>query len=162
GESSGVVPSREWKAGQSREPWYPGETVIAGIGQGYWVTTALQMARGIAAIANGGELHPLRLLAEKRPGYDAPLLPLPARPAAPPPPWPAARPTAWLARPAPRSASAAAAAPAWIRARCPTTCATRPCSRAMPRPRIRPSPWWWWSSTAATAAPPRRRSRAGS
>lgn len=81
GETSGIVPSREWKAGQRSEPWYPGETVIAGIGQGYWVATALQMARGTAAIANGGSLHPLRLVAERRTGYDAPWLPLPAQPA---------------------------------------------------------------------------------
>ncbi len=81
GESAGIVPSREWKAKNSREPWYPGETVIAGIGQGYWVATALQMARGTAAIANGGRLHPLRLVAERRTGYDAPWSPLPAAPA---------------------------------------------------------------------------------
>ena len=82
GETSGIVPSREWKAGQSREPWYPGETVISGIGQGYWVATALQMARGTAAIANGGDLYPLRLVSEQRSGYDAPWLP---QSAAPPP-----------------------------------------------------------------------------
>ena len=82
GETAGIVPSREWKSGRSREPWYPGETVIAGIGQGYWVATALQLARGTAAIANGGTLHPLRLVAERRTGYDAPWQPLP-RPTAP-------------------------------------------------------------------------------
>ncbi|MGY0612805.1 penicillin-binding protein 2 [Luteimonas sp. A501] len=82
GETSGIVPSREWKLGNSREPWYPGETVIAGIGQGYWVATALQMARGTAAIANGGMLHPLRLAAERRSGYDLPWAPLAAAPAA--------------------------------------------------------------------------------
>ncbi|QDW66969.1 penicillin-binding protein 2 [Luteimonas granuli] len=81
GETAGIVPSREWKAGNSREPWYPGETVIAGIGQGYWVATALQMARATAAIANGGTLYPLRLAAERRTGYDAPWTPLPAAPA---------------------------------------------------------------------------------
>ena len=72
GENAGVVPSREWKAGQGSEPWYPGETVIAGIGQGYWIATALQLARGTAAIANGGQLHPLSLLAARRDGYDQP------------------------------------------------------------------------------------------
>ena len=72
GENAGVVPSREWKAGQSNEPWYPGETVIAGIGQGYWIATALQLARGTAAIANGGELYPLSLVAARRDGYDRP------------------------------------------------------------------------------------------
>nr|WP_149195800.1 penicillin-binding protein 2 [Luteimonas suaedae] len=72
GENPGVVPSPQWKAGHSPEPWYPGETVIAGIGQGYWIATALQLARGTAAIANGGELHPLRLVASRREGYDQP------------------------------------------------------------------------------------------
>ncbi|GGJ97961.1 penicillin-binding protein 2 [Luteimonas terricola] len=81
GETSGIVPSREWKLRNSREPWYPGETVIAGIGQGYWVATALQMARGTAAIANGGDLHPLRLVAERRSGYDVPWVPLAMAPA---------------------------------------------------------------------------------
>lgn len=72
GETSGIVPSPQWKAGRTHEPWYPGETVIAGIGQGYWVATALQLARATAAIANGGELHRLHLLARRRDGYDAP------------------------------------------------------------------------------------------
>ncbi|NZA27163.1 penicillin-binding protein 2, partial [Luteimonas sp. SJ-92] len=72
GENAGVVPSPQWKAGRSPEPWYPGETVIAGIGQGYWIATALQLARGTAAIANGGELHPLRLVSGMREGYDQP------------------------------------------------------------------------------------------
>ncbi|MBJ6981610.1 penicillin-binding protein 2 [Luteimonas sp. MC1572] len=81
GETSGIVPSPEWKASRTSEPWYPGETVIAGIGQGYWVATALQLARGTAAIANGGTLHPLRLVAERRLAYDAPWTPLPRLPA---------------------------------------------------------------------------------
>ncbi len=72
GETSGIVPSPEWKAANSREPWYVGETVIAGIGQGYWVASALQLARGTAAIANGGDLHLLRLVAQRRIGYDQP------------------------------------------------------------------------------------------
>lgn len=81
GENAGVVPSPEWKAGRSREPWYPGETVIAGIGQGYWIATSLQLARATAAIANGGDLHELRLVAERRTGYDAQWASLPAAPA---------------------------------------------------------------------------------
>src|SRR5690554_1273 len=72
GENDGIVPSPEWKRGHSSEPWYPGETVIAGIGQGYWITTALQLARSTAAIANGGQLHPLSLVAGHREGYDQP------------------------------------------------------------------------------------------
>ena len=54
GENPGIVPSPEWKAKHSKEPWYVGETVIAGIGQGYWKVTLLQFARGVAALANNG------------------------------------------------------------------------------------------------------------
>ena len=77
GEKAGIVPSPQWKAGQSREPWYPGETVIAGIGQGYWVATGLQLARTTAAIANAGMLRRLHLVAERRDGYKAAWKPLP-------------------------------------------------------------------------------------
>lgn len=77
GEKTGVVPSRPWKAGNREEPWYPGETVIAGIGQGYWIATSLQLGRSTAAIANGGDLYPLRLVESRRDGYDADWVPLP-------------------------------------------------------------------------------------
>ena len=77
GENSGVVPSPEWKAKRTKEPWYPGETVISGIGQGYWVATTLQLARGVAAIANGGRLVRPHLAASRRDGYAAPWTPLP-------------------------------------------------------------------------------------
>ncbi|MDQ3269290.1 MAG: penicillin-binding protein 2, partial [Pseudomonadota bacterium] len=77
GEKSGVVPSRPWKAANRAEPWYPGETVIAGIGQGYWISTSLQLGRSTAAIANGGDLHPLRLVEARRDGYAADWMPLP-------------------------------------------------------------------------------------
>lgn len=80
GENAGVVPSPEWKRGRTREPWYPGETVIAGIGQGYWIATALQLARGTAAIADNGVLRRLHLVAARRDGYNAPWAPL-AQPA---------------------------------------------------------------------------------
>ena len=72
GETAGIVPSPRFKATRSREPWYAGETVIAGIGQGYWIATALQLARGTAAIASGGDLHTLHLAAERRDGFDTP------------------------------------------------------------------------------------------
>jgi penicillin-binding protein 2 len=77
GENAGIVPSPEWKRGRSREPWYVGETVIAGIGQGYWISTALQLARGTAALADQGRLRRLHLVRERRDGYNAPWAPLP-------------------------------------------------------------------------------------
>lgn len=80
GENAGVVPSPQWKAKNSSEPWYPGETVIAGIGQGYWIVTPLQLAQGTAAIAVGGERHRLHLLREQREGYDAPWRAVPQPP----------------------------------------------------------------------------------
>jgi penicillin-binding protein 2 len=72
GETGGVVPSPAWKAKRSHEPWYPGETVISGIGQGYWVVTALQLARGTAALANGGRLLRPHLVSATRSAYNAP------------------------------------------------------------------------------------------
>ncbi len=54
GEGSGVLPSRSWKRARFNQPWYPGETVIAGIGQGYWVVTPLQLANGLATLAARG------------------------------------------------------------------------------------------------------------
>jgi penicillin-binding protein 2 len=54
GESSGLLPSRDWKKRRWNKIWYPGETVIAGIGQGYHLTTPLQLATATAMLANGG------------------------------------------------------------------------------------------------------------
>jgi len=69
GENAGVLPSRAWKRGQFGEPWYPGETVIAGIGQGFNVVTPLQLANAAATLANGGTRFMPRLLyASKRAG----------------------------------------------------------------------------------------------
>lgn len=72
GERSGAVPSPEDKAKHSKEPWYPGETVNAGIGQGSWVATTLQLVRGTAAIADGGNLRRPHLVAARRDGYQLP------------------------------------------------------------------------------------------
>jgi penicillin-binding protein 2 len=54
GEKAGLVPTPEWKRAARGEVWHQGETVIAGIGQGYLLTTPLQLAVMTARIANGG------------------------------------------------------------------------------------------------------------
>jgi len=51
---SGLIPDRNWKEAFKGESWYPGETLIAGIGQGYISTTPLQLAVMTARLANGG------------------------------------------------------------------------------------------------------------
>jgi penicillin-binding protein 2 len=59
GEKAGLVPSREWKRGafsqREDQVWFPGETVITGIGQGYLLATPLQLAHAAAAIAARGK-----------------------------------------------------------------------------------------------------------
>src|SRR5512135_2813284 len=62
GESPGLLPSRDWKQRRWKKEWYPGETVIAGIGQGYHLTTPLQLAAATAMIANGGKQIEPRLV----------------------------------------------------------------------------------------------------
>jgi penicillin-binding protein 2 len=53
-ERKGLVPTRDWKKAAMGDVWHPGETVITGIGQGYVLTTPLQLAVMTARIANGG------------------------------------------------------------------------------------------------------------
>ena len=54
GEKAGLVPSDKWKRGAIGTPWQLGETLIAGIGQGYILTTPLQLAVMTARLVNGG------------------------------------------------------------------------------------------------------------
>ncbi len=67
GEGKGILPSRQWKEAVHEQPWYPGETVIAGIGQGFNVVTPLQLANAVAALVNGGVLYTPRLLYAAKP-----------------------------------------------------------------------------------------------
>ncbi|MCN4143727.1 MAG: penicillin-binding protein 2 [Thiohalomonas sp.] len=55
GERSGLMPSKEWKKRVRNQVWFPGETVIAGIGQGYVLVTPIQLALATATLANGGQ-----------------------------------------------------------------------------------------------------------
>ncbi|MGH1540915.1 MAG: penicillin-binding protein 2 [Arenicella sp.] len=62
GEPNGLVPSKRWKKKARNTVWYPGETVIAGIGQGYMLTTPIQLAAVTATLANRGMRIPPRLV----------------------------------------------------------------------------------------------------
>ncbi len=55
-EKVGTSPSREWKSKTFKKPWYDGETIVTGIGQGYVSVTPLQIGVMTAAVANGGIL----------------------------------------------------------------------------------------------------------
>lgn len=54
GEVEGLLPTPQWKARRWKQKWYPGETVIVGIGQGYTLVTPLQLAQATAMLANNG------------------------------------------------------------------------------------------------------------
>ena len=54
GENGGLLPTPEWKMRRFKQPWYQGETVIVGIGQGYTLVTPLQLAHATATLANDG------------------------------------------------------------------------------------------------------------
>ncbi len=56
GEKPGLMPSREWKRSQRNQSWYPGETLITGIGQGYLQVTPIQLAKATATLANKGKV----------------------------------------------------------------------------------------------------------
>jgi penicillin-binding protein 2 len=56
GEKAGLLPSKEWKRDQKNQAWYPGETLITGIGQGYHQVTPLQLAKAVATLANRGSV----------------------------------------------------------------------------------------------------------
>lgn len=66
GERGGIMPSPEWKksafSGQAQQVWFPGETVILGIGQGYWTATPLQLATATALLATRGRHYRPRLV----------------------------------------------------------------------------------------------------
>lgn len=57
GEESGIVPTEEWKLNRYGEMWYPGETLIAAIGQGYYLATPIQQTMLLMAVANGGVMY---------------------------------------------------------------------------------------------------------
>lgn len=67
GESKGILPSQAWKQEAKGLPWYRGETIISSIGQGYNLSTPLQLARATAILANRGQIIHPRLLKTSHP-----------------------------------------------------------------------------------------------
>jgi len=63
GEVGGLMPTPEWKKRRFKQPWYMGETVIVGIGQGYTLATPMQLAQATAILANKGVSMRPRLVA---------------------------------------------------------------------------------------------------
>lgn len=70
GEPSGLMPSREWKRSARGNPWYPGETLITGIGQGYMLATPLQLGVMVSTLANRGRRIEPRLVDRLSHGSD--------------------------------------------------------------------------------------------
>jgi penicillin-binding protein 2 len=68
-EKPGLIPTRAWKARRFGEAWQKGETVSIAIGQGFDLTTPIQLAVAYAAIANGGVLLEPRIV-QKTVGAD--------------------------------------------------------------------------------------------
>ncbi|WP_126453059.1 penicillin-binding protein 2 [Sulfuriflexus mobilis] len=73
GELTGLMPSADWKRRERRQAWFPGETLITGIGQGFTLTTPLQLASATATLAMHGQrvqpnvLHATQASADSEP-----------------------------------------------------------------------------------------------
>ena len=79
-EKQGIIPNRDWKLAQRGVVWTPGETVVAGIGQGFVLTTPLQLALMTARIANGKSAIIPSLLAQNNPQLASAFAPLDVSP----------------------------------------------------------------------------------
>lgn len=77
GETSGILPSPDFKRSRFQQQWFLGDTVNAGIGQGMWKTTLLQLAQATASVAAAGVRHPPHLVRSTRQGYTSPWLRVP-------------------------------------------------------------------------------------
>lgn len=76
-EVGGNLPSPAWKQKRFKQVWYPGETVITGIGQGYMLVTPLQLAHATAMIANKGvdiQPHFVKAIQDNRTGETKPIV----------------------------------------------------------------------------------------
>lgn len=79
GENGGLLPTPDWKRRRFKQPWYMGETVIVGIGQGYTLVTPLQLAYGTAVLANEGiamRPHLVSAITDVKTGITTPTKPI--------------------------------------------------------------------------------------
>jgi penicillin-binding protein 2 len=83
GERKGLVPSREWKKksfkNKDLQTWFPGETVIAGIGQGFMLATPLQLAQATATVSMRGQRFAPRLVTAMRDSVTGEIIKIPPR-----------------------------------------------------------------------------------
>src|SRR4029079_11684830 len=83
GERKGILPSPDWKKVRFKNPadqvWFPGETVIFGIGQGYLIVTPLQLAHMASIVASRGKSYQPRLVKAYREGSTGKIEPVPAK-----------------------------------------------------------------------------------
>jgi penicillin-binding protein 2 len=82
GEASGLLPSREWKRKTLSQPWFPGETLNTGIGQGTFLVTPLQLANSTGALALNGLRYRPHLVSALEDGYSGNKLDIPPEQAA--------------------------------------------------------------------------------
>ncbi|GAB2654890.1 penicillin-binding protein 2 [Vibrio panuliri] len=61
-ESKANMPTRDWKMARHRTPWYQGDTIPVGIGQGYWTATPMQIAKATSVVVNRGKVIAPHLL----------------------------------------------------------------------------------------------------
>jgi len=65
-EKPGLIPTTAWKKKRTGETWYPGDTYINSIGQGFVLVSPIQACQMISVVANGGHFHPPLLLKQTR------------------------------------------------------------------------------------------------
>jgi penicillin-binding protein 2 len=80
GELPGLMPSRQWKRAARNLPWFPGETLITGIGQGFVLTTPIQLASATATLSEYGRHFKPHIVASTQQYDDIELTPVPVEP----------------------------------------------------------------------------------
>ncbi|EKZ9179461.1 penicillin-binding protein 2 [Vibrio vulnificus] len=76
-ESKANMPTRDWKMSRHKTPWYKGDTIPVGIGQGYWTATPMQLAKATSVLVNEGNVtapHLLRATIENGEAFDSRVL----------------------------------------------------------------------------------------